>query len=246
MDRKGEMENVRRVWILVFSFTLFLASAWVVFDELFAPLDQSSEVVTVPDYAGMEADQIDAPEWLAVQTEYRYYSDVPAGKVVTQSPVGGSRRKISEERPQCTVTLTVSLGAQTAELPDVVGLDVRVAESTLRKLGFAVQTKISTGAYPEGEVFAMQPRANTVLPMGETVTLMVSAGVPAVTVSVPDVRGMSRGEALTALWLAQLSVAEVIETESDEAAGTVIGQNYQPNTIVMAGTRITLTVSRQR
>ena len=246
MDRKRERGEARRIWILVLSFALFLASAWVVFDELFAPLSDEGESVTVPDYTGVNADAVTPPAWLEIVNEYRYNTNVPAGTVITQSPTGGSQRKITEARPTCKLTLTVSLGAETVRLPDVVGEDVRRAESTLRALGLAVRTEVRTGAYPEGTVYAMQPRADTELPKGSMITLSVSAGVPAVTVTVPDVVGMQRGAAFTALWLAQLSVDEVIEEASDAEEGVVIRQNYQSGTVVMAGTRVTLTVSRRK
>ena len=246
MDRKRARENTRQIWILVLSFALFLASAWVVFDELFAPLDNEGERVTVPDYTGVNADSVMPPSWLEIRNEYRYNTDVPAGTVIAQSPTGGSQRKITKSRPICKLTLTVSLGAETVRLPDVVGEDVRRAESILHEIGLAVRTEVRTGAYPEGTVYAMHPRADTELPKGSMITLSVSAGVPAATVTVPDVVGMQRGEALTALWLAQLSVDEVIEEASDAEEGVVIRQNYQSGTVVMAGTRITLTVSRRK
>ena len=66
------------------------------------------------------------------------------------------------------------------------------------------------------------------------------------TVTVPDVRGLSRSEALMQLWLAQLSVLDVIEEDSVEEPGVVIRQNYLPGTVVMAGTKLTLYVSREQ
>ena len=246
MDCERERGSTRRVWILVFAFTLFLSAAWVVFDELFAPLDDEGETVTVPDYTGAHTDSLIFPEWLELETEYRYDDDRVAGTVISQSPTGGSRRKITEARPTCKLTLTVSLGTESVYLPNVLGTDVRHAESALRQKGFAVRTEVKPGAYPEGVVYDMSPRGDAELPRGSMITLFVSAGTPAVTVTVPNVIGMQRGEALTALWLAQLSVAEIIEEESDAEEGRVIRQNYQSGTVVMAGTRMTLTVSRQK
>lgn len=242
---RNERNTKRLVGVLLISFLLFISSVWVVFDELFEPLDASIQTYTVPHFEGKREAEIRAEEWLEVEREYRYDADVPAGVVLSQSPSGGSLRKISADRPTCKLRLVVSLGEQTATLPNVVGEDVRVAESILRAVGFAVKCEISTGAYPEGEVFDMKPNGGTVLPVGETVTLYASAGTPAVTVEVPDLRGLTRGEALMRLWLSQLSVAEVLEEDSQAVAGTVIRQNYQPGTIVMAGTRLTLTVSRE-
>lgn len=246
--KKSEAWHGEKRWALavVVAFVLFISAAWVVFDEIFSPMDQVSEVVVIPDYMGMQSDEVQAPSWLAVEREYRYDADVPAGEVMGQSPVGGSRRKRSDGGAQCKVVLTVSLGTEEVLLPNVISQRLQVAESTLRAAGFAVEREFVTGAYPEGEVFDMSPMGGTLLPRGSRVRLSVSAGVPAVTVTVPDLCGMQRGDALTALWLSQLSVADVIEIDSDETPGTVVRQNYQPGTVVMAGTRLTLYVSRQR
>ena len=76
-------------------------------------------------------------------------------------------------------------------------------------------------------------------------TLTVSAGEPAVTVTVPNVVGLTRADALIRLWLCQLSVGSVIEEISAEEAGSVIRQSHQPGTVVMSGTKITLYVSME-
>ena len=234
------------VWAVILSFALFLSGAWVVIDELFAPLDRGGETVTLPDYTGERSDGIQVPSWLDVEVEYRYDASIPQGVVLSQSPTGGSRRKLTEDAPTCKLTLTVSLGTEEVLLPNVIAQDVRMAEATLRAAGFAVESEFFTGAYPEGEVFEMTPRGGVRLPRGSRVRLSVSAGVPAVTVTVPDFFGMQRGEALTALWLAQLSLDRVVEVDADEAPGTVVRQDYQRGTVVMAGTKLTLYVSRQK
>lgn len=246
MNEERYTHRARRMTLLLlFSFLLFISSVWVVFDELFAPFSDDTQTVTVPDYLGMDADGVVGEEWLEIEREYRYDAQTPAGTVMSQSPTGGSQRKISAEHPTCQLTLTVSLGQETATLPNVVGMDVRVAETTLRALGFAVKTEVSTGAHPEGEVFEMEPRGGVELPLGSEIRLFASAGTPAVTVTVPSLCGLTRGEALTRVWLSQLSVLDVVEIDSDAPAGTVVRQNYQPGTIVMAGTRLTLYVSRE-
>ena len=239
-------ERLHNRWVfLFFSTLLLLAVTWVVVDVLFDPFYADSKTVTVPDYLGIDIESVVTEDWMELVIEYRYDKNAAAGTVISQAPSGASQRKLGRERPTCKIVLTVSLGEETVRVPDVVGMDAREAESMLRELGFVVKTEVSTGAYPEGEVYWMEPRAESVLPRGSTVTLSVSAGVPAVTVTVPDVRGLPRGEALMRLWLAQLSVLEVIEEDSVEEPGVVTRQNYLPGTVVMAGTKLTLYVSRE-
>ncbi len=234
----------RRVGLLLLSFVLFLSSLWVVIDEIFAPLGEESTVVTVPDCEGVRLEELQTVPWIEREIEYRYDPRVPAGVILSQSPKAGSTRKLTSERPTCTLMLTVSLGLETAEVPALIGSDVREAQMRLRQMGFAVRTEIGTGAYPEGEVYEVSPRAGTVIPVGSEVVLYACAGTPAVTVKVPDLRGLSRAEAITQIWLSQLAVAEIVEEESFEEAGVVIRQNYPPDTVVLAGTALTVYVSK--
>ena len=51
--------------------------------------------------------------------------------------------------------LTVSLGREQVELKNVAGMDVREAVELLRADGFAVDTVMQTGPYPEGTVLSV-------------------------------------------------------------------------------------------
>lgn len=235
----------RRAALAMLSFCLFLACAWIVFDRLFTPFAEELPTGTVPDYVGAVYETADFPEWLSPSVEYRYDADTPAGTVLGQLPAAGTVRKIGGERPACELRLTVSMGARCAVVPeDLAGEDVRIAAARLRDAGFAVETVVSTGAYPEGIVLSVSPRGGETVPYGSKVTLSVSAGAPAVTVTVPDLFGLTRADALVRAWISQLAVATVTEEESPYPAGTVIGQNYLPGTVVTAGTKLTIRVSK--
>ena len=245
--QKKKNKGVRLgVGLLMMTFLLLLSSVWVVFDSLFAPFDTVGETVTIPDLEGMAAESVQTEPWIELETEYRYDPKTPAGVVLSQSPTGGSMRRISAASPTCKLRLTVSLGQETATVPEVIGMDVRVAESCLRAAGFTVKTEIRAGARPEGEVYDMTPTGGEIAPVGSSVTLYASAGEPQVTVAVPDLCGLTRGDALTRLWLSQLGLAEIFEVESDAEEGVVVRQDYRAGTVVMAGTKLTLYVSKRK
>ena len=63
-------------------------------------------------------------------------------------------------------------------------------------------------------------------------------------VTVPQFYGMTRADALVQLWLAKLSLAEVVEVDSEHPSGTVVRQSHKAGTVVPSGTRLTLYVSR--
>lgn len=239
--RRTSWKHLCGVALLAISFCA--AAAWITFDTLFSPRAHTGEAVRIEEYCGRELGMLSFPPYLEVHTEYRYDAGVRAGIVLSQTPVGGSQRKLTRENPTVSLTLVVSLGKESAIVPSVVGLDAREAESSLRQCGFAVEVRHTASAYPEGRVLGVEPTVGEQLPVGSKVTLLVSRGVPPESVSVPDVRGLSREDALVTLWLSQLSVGEVIEEPSLTEEGTVLRQSHQPGTLVLAGTKVTLYVA---
>lgn len=81
-----------------------------------------------------------AKQRFAVSLEYRHDANVPRGTVISQSPVAGSRRKVTPGVRPCTLTVCISLGKESAVVPDVCGLSLREAKGQLTALGFCVET----------------------------------------------------------------------------------------------------------
>lgn len=238
--------NRNAVKILLFSVCLLCAVSFTVFDFLFAPFGEQGQVVQIPDYCGQRQETLAFPEWLRATVEYRSDSDTAAGTVLSQSPLAGSCRRLTAEAPVCEVTLYVSLGRPYATLPNVIGMDVRVACAQLRGLGFSVATQFCEAPYEEGRVLFTSPDFGTRLPTGQQVTLTVSAGLPQEIVTVPDLAGKSRTDALMLLWASRLNVCEVLEENAPTSvSGQVLRQSHQAGTKVRAGTKITLYVAKQ-
>lgn len=243
--RKSSKKNRPWRWAALLSFLLVLSIGWIAFDDLFSPFGKPSVSVEIPNLCGLPSSGITYPDWAEVEHEYRYDAATPAGLVLSQSPRAGSYRKLTAQNPRVLISLVISLGEQSVTIPPLTGLDHRQAAASLRELGLSVKTRTETGAYPAGQVFATEPRAGMSVPIGTEVTLFVSAGAEQKSVTVPDLVGMSRGDALVKLWTAQLSVADVVEIESTAPVGTVVRQSHQPNTLVPAGTKLTLYISRE-
>ena len=245
MKKRAKKEKIcAKGKTLVLAALLAVCSVWIVVDDLFAPFESVSVSVEIPDFCGAKEEALTFSDWMAIEKEYRYDAGTDAGVVLTQSPPAGSRRKLSVKNPQCKIRLTVSLGEEYARVPELIGKDFRKAEALLRGLGFSVEMEKSEGTYPAGTVFAVSPREGSEVPVGSRIRLSVCAGLPGKSVTVPDLRGLSRSDALVQVWLAQLAVGDVIEVPSFEAEGTVVRQSHQPGTLVTAGTKLTLYVSR--
>jgi serine/threonine-protein kinase len=96
--------------------------------------------VAVPSVVGLlydtAASQLQAAEFAVARRDVD--SDEPKGTVVTQDPAGNSTATKGS-----TVTLSVSKGPTTVEVPDVTGLDLGSARQTLRAAGFTVTVTVT-------------------------------------------------------------------------------------------------------
>jgi serine/threonine-protein kinase len=124
------------------------------------------------------------------------------GQVIRFEPPAGTQLA-----RDTVVIVVVSAGRAPVAVPDVTGQSPEQAQSNLQSLGFTVVRGPDgrSAAVDRGEVMAVSPApADGPIPHGSEVTIVVSAGVPLVTV--PDVTGMKEDEATAALQAAGLVV----------------------------------------
>jgi beta-lactam-binding protein with PASTA domain len=93
-------------------------------------------------------------------------TDVPEGRVLRQSPDGGSGQKGD------TITLTRSLGPVLVRVPNVTAMNVQAAEQVMAEAGFKTDVDHDAGAYL-GFVVSTGPKARAEAPQGSTITLHV-------------------------------------------------------------------------
>ncbi|MCM3660162.1 Stk1 family PASTA domain-containing Ser/Thr kinase [Georgenia satyanarayanai] len=106
---------------------------------------------------------------LRAVVEEGYHPEVPAGRVVSQSPEPGEDVQLYRGDE---VSVTVSLGPQPVELPDLIGRQVGAATDELEAAGFVVEVKRVLGGI-FGTVRSMSPAAGELAVPGTTVTLTV-------------------------------------------------------------------------
>ena len=223
---------------------LILAVGWITVDILFMPRQKQLPTVEIPNLCGLALADLQTEEWLDVDIEYRYDENAPAGVVFSQTPTGGSHRRLANDG-MCKVTVLVSLGGESILLPSMVGRDVWEVATELRNLGLVVNTVPQPSPREVGNVLSSEPRAGESVPKGSAVTLTVSSGEVQKTVAVPNLQGLSRADALIRLWLCQLNVGEVAEVPSSETPGTVIRQSHAEGTVVLPGTKITIYIAKE-
>ena len=149
----------------------------------------------LPALVGTEGDAaistVNGLDLIAIPVE-RTSEEVPAGQVISTDPEGGTTLTVGD-----TVTITISTGPESAEVPEIERMTVDEYTTALEDLGLTVG-QINTEDDPveaEGRVLSVSPAPGERLNSGETVTLTVSSGK----VSVPDVTGQSLDAAQTML-----------------------------------------------
>src|SRR5262245_29544706 len=139
-------------------------------------------------------------------------NDAPSGTVFAQDPTAGTQADEGS-----TVRITVSGGPATIPVPNAVGLPEADARDRLVDAGFEVKsTEVFSDREP-GTVTSQTPSAGARAAAGSTVTIEVSQGTGLV--QVPNVVGLTRGQAIAELSNARLE-ANVVEVPSDEPVGT--------------------------
>ncbi|GAA1077881.1 Stk1 family PASTA domain-containing Ser/Thr kinase [Nocardiopsis composta] len=210
---------------------VLLCTGWWVFFGRYAE---------VPELVGAERDEaarLLAEEDLGLRvSEKEVYSDEAAiGEVAEVSPDVGE-----SILPGGTVTVALSKGPRSVELPEVVGEPVENARKALEDEGFSnveVEETDSREAEP-GTVLSCDPEPGEEADREGTVTLTVSAGIP-----VPDVTGEKAGDAREQLESAGITVEVVREFSDDVEKNTVISQDPEEGAQVGPGDTVTITVS---
>ncbi len=163
-------------------------------------------------------------------------NSAPADTVIESDP--RAKEKVDEGS---TVTITVSLGPGTVNIPAVAGLTVAEAKKKLKDLGFESDVhKQPSDSVPAGTVISSDPGQGFPTKPGETVTLNVSSG--ARTMDVPSVVGVDRAKATNALEKAGF-VVNAEPVDSDEPAGRVITQNPSGGTTAKLGSTVRIEYS---
>ncbi len=236
---EGEkVPETRRRWPWVVAIVVILAALGVGLYFLVSALTSSAAQVEVPDVQGKsvaDAEQALQTAGFRTTTEQEASKTVDKGNVIRTDPAAGEKAGKGS-----TVTIYESAGGEPVDVPDVVGQTEQAARSTLTEAGFKVQvTRVSNDA-DEGAVVAQDPAAGTSLTPGETILLSVSEGP--VKVTVPDVRGLTEDEAMSALARAGFKVNPV-QQESSQTAGTVISQVPSQGAQAPEGSTVTIQVS---
>jgi beta-lactam-binding protein with PASTA domain len=128
-------------------------------------------------------------------------------------------------------------------VPNVLGMTENDAQTTLLNAGLIVGTvtRQHSPTIPAGNVISQSAAAETSMPPGSAIDLVVSSGP-----TVPNVVGMTQSAAQTAITNAGLTIGSPVTQQysSTVPAGQVISQTPAAGASVASGTVVNLTVSR--
>jgi beta-lactam-binding protein with PASTA domain/predicted Ser/Thr protein kinase len=126
-------------------------------------------------------------------------------------------------------------------VPNVVGLQEQLAINNLHKQGFGAHVLRDTSVTVAfGVVISQSPNGGVRIAKGSQVDITVSTGKPKV--MVPSVLGKSEADAVSTLTNAGLE-ANVFSVHSNKPPNTVTGQDPQPGTQVVKGSRVRINIS---
>jgi serine/threonine-protein kinase len=198
------------------------------------------EKKAVPDVVGLRGDtaaQKLQNAGFEVDIQSVESATAPRNDVIAQNPSAGEDAKVGS-----IVTIRVSAGPGEAPIPDVAGDPRRTAEKRLRDAGFRVTVREQfSDEVGKNRVIETSPPARTLYERDRAVQIVVSRGPEQI--EVPDVVGLQRLAAETAIEERQLRAVER-EEESDTAApGEVLRQDPAAGTQVDKGSAVTLVIA---
>jgi serine/threonine-protein kinase len=194
--------------------------------------------VRVPELANLtveQAQKVLEPTGLPLsRAGERFDPDVPTGRIVQQDPLAGTLVRAPRR-----VSVTVSLGEEFSSVPALFGETRRGAELLLEHSGLRVGgiTRAPSDAVGEGLIVATDPPAQTVLPHGAPVALLISTGLREDAFVMPSLVGHDCAQSRSQL---EATGFRVEIPPGNSGTGMIVAQMPAPGTRVTRNTTITL------
>ena len=166
---------------------------------------------------------------------------VQEGYVVEQSFTEGTPVSV-----EAKITLRVSGGAESVQVPDVTGYTDDQACTVIDEAGFEIAHAYEYSEDVEKDyVISTTPAAYEMAPKGSKVVITVSNGSEKKETSVPNIYGLTKEEAVTSIEGAKLKVGNVSEEHHETMPeGQVISQSPAANSTIEEGQSVDFVVSK--
>lgn len=204
--------------------------------------DTSGDEITLEDYANKIKDYVetDLSNYDITCTVTEEASDeIEKGYVIRTSPAAGSTVAKGGK-----VELIVSSGVEQVSIPDTTGDTITDAYQTLNDKGFKVkQGEDVYSPQAIGKVAYTKPAAGKKVDKGATITIYPSKGEETKYVKVPNLLGMTRSQAKSALEKAGLKYGSETKSYSSTQKNRVCVQSVSSGNEVEEGSTVDVTLS---
>jgi serine/threonine-protein kinase len=176
---------------------------------------------------------------LAVHTQRQASQLVNTGAAIGTDPRSGQTVAAGTD-----VTLFISSGKPTKQVPNVVGQAQPTASAELTAAGFnVVSTSQVSQTIQPGNVISQSPAGASAATPGSTVTIVVAKAPP--NVSVPSVVGDTPSSATSALQAAGFTVTKTTKDVADQSSnGLVINQSPSGGSKAKMGSTVAIVVAK--
>ncbi|ASU81806.1 serine/threonine protein kinase [Nocardiopsis gilva YIM 90087] len=237
-ERRG---NGKKAALWVTLALAVIAAFGVLFWVFNQPPAETAEIPDVKNMSQSEAEQALKKEGFSdITTEEENDDEVEKGDAIRTDPAAGR-----EATPDTKITLYISKGPGSVQVPDVTGMPRSEATAELQNEGFKIgnQQNEPSSSISEGNVTRTSPEGGTSADPGSKVDLWISSGPEKV--KVPDLSGMTKDQAESALKDRNLS-GSFTEEESDEPEGQVIRQDPASGTEVDPNSTVNVVIAKKK
>lgn len=218
-----------------------------VFDQIVMPLvTRQGSDFPLPDFTGQKAVEVDI-KLQELDLTYEIASEEYApgqekGTIIRQFPIAGTQVK-----PGRSIKFVIAKGQKIVTVPQVAGKSVRQAILDLETEGLKAGeiAWAFSDTIPEKVVVFSYPAANTEVPIGSSVNLMVNRGRATDIVYMPKVIGMTLVEARKLLDEKGIKVGKIDYKHDDNfLPETVLEQSEVEGAELMIGAEVNIVVSK--
>ncbi len=203
-------------------------------------------IVAAPELEGldlMQAQEMAQQEGLNLQIQNEvFHSEYEQNSIISQVPSGN--RMIRKTRP---IEVIVSKGPESLKVPDLSGMSLRKAQVELENNNIKIGEL--TREYHENVskdyIIEQIPEPETEIPVTDKIDLIVSRGPRPDMITMPELMGMEKEEALERLIEYNLEAGEITEKDSFRYKNNQIAaQQYDVNEEIPKGSEVDLVVSK--
>lgn len=236
-EPQSPTNRLRNTVIVLVMAGIAFATGLLVFDQIVAPqLVYRAGEVRVPEFANLTFEQAEK-EATALGLQLgrageRFDPGVPRGFIIAQDPAAET-----PVRGRKRVMVIVSLGEEYSSVPALFGESVRNAQMLLERAGLAVGAlaRAPSDDLGEGLILDSDPPAESVLPRGTAVSLLISLGSGQPTYVMPDLLGRELSGARRRL---EVEGFTVLTPPSAPRQGTIVMQEPPPGSRIRRETTI--------